>query len=74
MYQEENQRGKRDQTTCLQFGSAPCAPFLEFGKINDQPFYFLYFMSTVQFVSQVLLKGEVFYDVPNELQILREKD
>ena len=36
--------------------------------------FVIYFMSTVQFVFQDLLNGEVFYDVANELQILRERE
>ena len=46
-----------------------------FQNVLLEPLYVMYFMSAVQFVFQVLLKGEVFYDVAtNELQILRERE
>ena len=48
--------------------------FLDFKRIDGQALCVMHFMSTVQFASQVLLNGEVFYGVPNELQILRERE
>ena len=37
--------------------------------------FVIYSMSTVQFVFQALINGEVFYDVAtNDLQILRERE